>query len=86
MTEPDYKADATNLDSSTRQYIYDHAYEYGGLEDESIPAFVDRMVTEVRAGADEYFDVSELGLRQAILEEVAEAVAAMAEEGYDEHF
>lgn len=86
MSDPDYKEDAKNLDSSTRQYIYDHAREYGGLEEQPIPVFVDRMVTEVKAGADEYFDMTDLGLRQAILEEVAKAVEAMAEEGYDENF
>ncbi|MFB6086830.1 MAG: hypothetical protein ABEJ84_08535 [Halodesulfurarchaeum sp.] len=86
MSEPDYKTEAQHLDSSTRQYIYDHAKEYGGLADESIPEFVDRMVQEVKAGADEYFDMSDLGLRQAILEEVSKAVADMASEGYDENF
>lgn len=44
------------------------------------------MVREVKTGADEYFDMSELGLRQAILEEVTKAVEKMAEDGYDEHF
>lgn len=86
MSDTDYKAEAKNLDSSTRKYIYDHAREYGGLESQSIPEFVDRMVREVKAGADEYFDLSDLALRQAILEEVADAVEAMAEEGYDENF
>lgn len=86
MSDSDYKTEAQNLDSSTRQYIYDHATEYSGLEDQSIPEFVDQMVREVKAGAGEYFDLSDLALRQAILEEVADAVEAMAEEGYDEHF
>ena len=86
MSESDYQAEAKHLDSSTRQYVYDHAYEYGGLEDQTIPEFTDQMVREVKAGADEYFDMSELGLRQAILEEVTKAVDAMAEDGYDEHF
>ncbi len=86
MSEDDYKTEAQAMDSSTRQYIYDHATTYGGLEDQSIPEFVDQMVREVKAGADEYFDMSELALRQAILEEVADAVADMAEEGYDDWF
>lgn len=86
MTEPDYKTEAKNLDSSTRQYIYDHAYTYEGLAEETIPEFVDRMEKDVKAGADEYFDMTDLGLRQAILEEVMKAVETMAEDGYDEHF
>ncbi|MFP4529832.1 MAG: hypothetical protein ACLFNC_00920 [Halodesulfurarchaeum sp.] len=86
MTDPDYKEDAKNLDSSTRKYIYDHARKYDGLTEETIPEFVDRMVREVKAGADEYFDMTDLGLRQAILEEVAKAVEDMAAEGYDENF
>ncbi|MEF8771695.1 hypothetical protein [Halodesulfurarchaeum sp.] len=86
MSDSDYKTEAKNLDSSTRQYIYDHAYEYDGLEEQSIPEFTDQMVREVKAGVDEYFDMSDLALRQAIVEEVADAVEEMAEDGYDEHF
>lgn len=86
MSNPDYKAEAAEMDSSTRQYIYDHATTYGGLEEQTIPEFVDQMATDVKAGADEYFELSDLALRQAILEEVADAVAAMAEEGYEEAF
>lgn len=86
MSDSDYKTEAQTLDSSTRQYIYDHALDYGGLEEQSIPEFVDQMVREVKAGVDEYFDMSDLALRQAILEEVADAVESMAEDGYDDHF
>jgi hypothetical protein len=86
MSESDYKAEAADLDSSTRQYVFEQAYDHGGLENQSIEAFVDQMVREVKAGVDEYFELSDLALRQAILEEVTEAVEKMAEDGYDEHF
>jgi len=86
MSEPEYKTEASDLDSSTRQYVFEQAYDHGGLEDQSIPAFADQMVREVKAGVDEYFDLSDLALRQAILEEVTDAVQTMADDGYDEHF
>ncbi len=86
MSEPKYKTEASDLDSSTRQYVFEQAYDHGGLQDQSISAFTDQMVREVKAGVDEYFELSDLALRQAILEEVADAVAKMADDGYDEHF
>ena len=86
MTDDDYKSEAAQLDSSTRTYIRRQAYEEGALAEESITAFADRMTREVKAGADEYFDLSDLALRQAILEEVGTAVERMVEDGYDEHF
>lgn len=86
MSDPEYKSEAANLDSSTRQYVRKQAYEEGALAEESIPAFADRMAREVKAGAGEYFDLSDLALRQAILEEVQTAVDRMVEDGYDEHF
>lgn len=86
MSDSDYKAEASDLDSSTRQYVFEQAYDHGGLEGQSIPDFADRMVREVKTGADEYFELSDMAVRQAVLEVVADAVEAMAEDGYDEHF
>ena len=86
MSDPEYKAEASALDSSTRQYVFEQAYEHGGLQDQPIPAFADQMVREVKAGVDEYFELSDVALRQAILEEVTDAVEKIADDGYDEHF
>lgn len=85
--EPEeFEAELENVADQTRERLYDEAMGIGGVKETPLSEWIDTQVEQMRSNRYHTYEVSDAALAQVALEAAADAVQAMADEGYAVEF